>query len=187
MMEQHVKELAERLLNAGFDDLPERERRVIHRIADRIHISKNINREFHDNRTFGQRLADQVAEFGGSWSFISLCGTVLAVWIGLNTWLLGRETFDPYPFVFLNLILSMLAALQAPIIMMSQNRQSAKDRLAAANDYEINLKAELEIISLHEKFDQMRNDQLTSLIESQERQIEILTTLVEGLASERRP
>lgn len=173
-MDQHVKELAERLLNIGFDDLPVREKRVIQRIADRVHVSKNINTEFHDNRTRGQKLADQVAEFGGSWRFIIICAVALAVWISINTVILATGAIDPYPFVFLNLMLSMLAALQAPIIMMSQNRQAAKDRLAAANDYEINLRAELEIIRLHEKIDLMQSEQLGLLIKSQEELIEML-------------
>jgi uncharacterized membrane protein len=174
-MDENVRRLAERLLNVGYDDLPEREQRVIRRIARRVHIAKNINQEFHDTRTLGQRLADRVAEFGGSWSFIILCAVALAVWTVSNTLLLGIEAFDPYPYVFLNLILSMLAALQAPIIMMSQNRQAAKDRLAAANDYEVNLKAELEIMALHEKLDRIRNEQLTAILQSQSSQIEMLT------------
>lgn len=173
-MEQHVKELAERLLNAGFDDLPDCEKRVIRRIADRVHVSKNINTEFHDNRTRGQKLADQVAEFGGSWGFIIICAVVLSIWISINTVVLATRAVDPYPFVFLNLMLSMLAALQAPIIMMSQNRQAAKDRLAAANDYEINLRAELEIIRLHEKIDLMQSEQLSSVLKSQEELIALL-------------
>src|SRR4029079_17494594 len=101
----------------------------------------------------GQRLADQVAAVGGSWSFIIGFGVFLAVWVGINVVVLLDRAFDPYPFVFLNLILSMLAALQAPIIMMSQSRQAAKDRLAAALDYEVNVKAELSIAQLHDKID----------------------------------
>lgn len=182
-MNQNVKELSERLLNAGFDDLSEREKRVIQRIADRVHISKNLNREFHDNRTFGQRLADRVAEFGGSWSFIILCFVILSIWIALNTWLLSVDRFDPYPFVFLNLVLSMLAALQAPIIMMSQNRQSAKDRLVAASDYEVNLKAELEIIGLHQKLDFLRDQHIAALASSQEKQMQMMERLADELTS----
>lgn len=186
-MDENVRRLAERLLNVGYDDLPEREQRVIRRIARRVHIAKNINQEFHDTRTLGQRLADRVAEFGGSWSFIVLCSIALAIWTLSNSLLLGKEAFDPYPYVFLNLILSMLAALQAPIIMMSQNRQAAKDRLAAANDYEVNLKAELEIMALHEKLDRIRNEQLSSLIQSQSSQITMLAKTLEALHPSRDP
>lgn len=171
-MDQDVTKLAERLLQSGYDDLPLREQRILRRIAKRMAISENINETFSDSMTFGQRVADQVAKFGGSWTFIISFLVLLLVWVTLNTLLLARnEVFDPYPFVFLNLILSMLAAFQAPVIMMSQNRQSIKDRLAAAHDYEVNLKAELEIMDLHEKLDQMRNSQLTGIMQSQEEQL----------------
>jgi len=136
-MDQNVKDLAEHLLKAGYKDLPDREQRVLRRIAQRVAISANVNEEFHQRLTSGQRLADRVAAFGGSWIFIILFGLVLAAWVLVYTWLLPRgDVFDPYPFVFLNLVLSMLAAVQAPVIMMSQNRQTSKDRLAAANGYE---------------------------------------------------
>ncbi|SDO26363.1 Uncharacterized membrane protein [Filomicrobium insigne] len=180
-MDAHVRELAQRLMKTGFDDLDERDRRVIRRIAERVHITKNINREFGDTRTFGQRLADQVAEFGGSWLFIIISLVFLAFWTFGNTLALGSHAFDPYPYIFLNLLLSMLAALQAPIIMMSQNRQAAKDRLAAANDYEVNLKAELEITGLHEKLDDIRTAQLKELLKTQEEQIAILARMVAKL------
>jgi uncharacterized membrane protein len=169
MVEPHVRQLAERLLNTGFDALPEREQRVIARIARRVHISQNLNVVLEERRTYGERLADQVAAFGGSWTFIIMFGTILVAWVALNSFLLAGtpEAFDSYPYIFLNLILSMLAALQAPVIMMSQNRQAAKDRVAAGHDYEVNLKAELEILALHEKLDQMRTDQLTTLLRQQ--------------------
>ncbi len=158
-MDENVRGLAAKLLSKGYDDLPEREQRVLRRIASRAAISRNINDSFHDDLSFGQRVADRVAEFGGSWTFILIFAGFITLWVALNLWLLSRPA-DPYPFVFLNLILSMIAALQAPVIMMSQNRQSAKDREAAAHDYEVNLKAELEIMSLHEKLDDMRQRQL---------------------------
>jgi uncharacterized membrane protein len=178
-MDERVKDLARRLLQAGFDDLPDRERRVISRLAKRVHVSQNINRQFEANLTLGQRMADRVATFGGSWTFIIAFGLILAAWIAMNSVLLvkSHEVFDPYPYIFLNLILSMLAAIQAPVIMMSQNRQAAKDRLMAGHDYEVNLKAELEIMRLHEKLDQMRQEQLTLLLERQEEQLR----LIEGM------
>lgn len=161
-MEDRVRELAERLLSRGYDDLPEREKRVLRRIASRAAISRNVNETFRDELSFGDRVADRVAAFGGSWSFIMLFAAVILGWVGANVWLMTRPA-DPYPFVFLNLILSMLAAVQAPVIMMSQNRQVAKDRIVAAHDYEVNLKAELEIMSLHEKVDDIRMRQLEAL------------------------
>ena len=180
-MDQKVRDLAQRLLHTGFDDLPERERRVLTRIADRVHISRNVNRAFEAEMSFGDRLADRVAVFGGSWTFIGLFAVVMVAWTMINVVLLPpARAFDPYPFIFHNLILSMIAAIQAPIIMMSQNRQSAKDRLAAAHDYEVNLKAELEILSLHEKLDDMRQRHLVEILERQERQIALLKELVDG-------
>ena len=133
---------------------------------------------FDEKSTFGQRLADAVASFGGSWSFLIGFGAVLAAWVGGNL-VLAQSAPDPYPFIFLNLLLSMLAAVQAPIIMMSQNRQAAKDRLVTSHDYECNLKAEIEIMALHDKVDQLRNDDLKHLIAKQQEQIELLTKLVE--------
>lgn len=171
-MDQNIKELAERLLQTGYDDLEDREKRILRRVAKRIAISQNVNERFREKMTFGQRLADRVAAFGGSWSFIMLFGITLTAWILYNTaGVDGRDIVDPYPFIFLNLILSMLAAIQAPVIMMSQNRQSSKDRLAAANDYEVNLKAELEIMNLHEKVDDIRTRQLEALISEQAEQL----------------
>ncbi len=126
----------------------------------------------------GQRLADGVAAFGGSWAFIIGFGICLVLWIGTNLLLMTRA-FDPYPFIFLNLVLSMLAAIQAPVIMMSQNRQAAKDREVSAHDYEVNLKAEIEIMALHEKLDRLREDEIRNLILKQQDQIEILTRLVD--------
>lgn len=185
-MDRNVKELAERLLQTGYGDLPEREQRVLRRMAKRIVISQNVNERFHEELSFGQRLADQVAAFGGSWTFIIIFGVVLAAWVLVNTWILPHpEVFDPYPFVFLNLILSMLAAIQAPVIMMSQNRQTSKDRLAASNDYEVNLKAELEIMNLHEKLDDIRVRQLETLLNQQNEQITQVRTLMERFDAQR--
>lgn len=164
------------------ENLSERERRVLERAIARKTLSHNTNAKFDGGMTFGERLADHVASFGGSWKFIILFGVILFVWVALNL-VLARAAFDPYPFIFLNLMLSMLAAIQAPVIMMSQNRQSAKDRLDAAHDYEVNLKAEIEIMALHDKLDQMRSKELEELVRQQAEQIALLTRLVDGSSS----
>src|SRR5262249_39867178 len=121
----------------------------------RTQVTRNVNIEVEERLTLGQRLADRVAAFGGSWPFILMCCAVMVLWVVVNTWVLAENPFDRYPYILLNLVLSMLAALQAPIIMMSQNRQAAKDRLQADLDYRINLKAELEVAHLHKKIDRI--------------------------------
>jgi uncharacterized membrane protein len=121
----------------------------------RSQVTRNVNIEAEERLTLGQRLADRVAAFGGSWPFILVFCAVMVLWVVVNTWVLAENTFDPYPYILLNLVLSMLAALQAPIIIMSQNRQAAKDRLQADLDYRINLKAELEVAHLHKKIDRI--------------------------------
>jgi uncharacterized membrane protein len=179
-MNNQLKDLAKRVFDAGIEGLSERERRVLHSFSKRLHISRNTNRQFEEKMTFGQRLADRVASFGGSWTFILIFGGILVSWIVVNSFILIRRglAFDPYPYILLNLVLSMLAAMQAPVIMMSQNRQAAKDRLDAAHDYEVNLKAELEILGLHEKLDALRESQWTELILMQQEQIKLLTQLL---------
>jgi uncharacterized membrane protein len=164
-----VRLLAKRILEIGYDDLPPRERHVIERVARRIAVSRDVSASFEENRSFGERLADRIAAFGGSWTFILLFMGAVVLWIVVNTVLLlraGGQPFDPYPFILLNLFLSLVAAIQAPIIMMSQNRQAAKDRLQASHDYEVNLKAEIEIMALHEKMDELRQKDLKELIQS---------------------
>ncbi len=131
--------------------------------------------------TFGERVADQVAAFGGSWAFIGLALSAIAAWILLNAW--SKHGFDPYPFILLNLVLSCLAGLQAPIIMMSQNRHAARDRVDAQHDYEVNAKAELEIVALHAKLDEIRDQKWVELIALQERQIALLETLARERSS----
>ena len=162
----------------------EAEHRALAGALERRPLSRDTNEAFAGRLSFGERVADKVAVFGGSWTFILLSILLLVLWVGVNAALL-RQPFDPYPFVFLNLILSMIAALQAPIIMMSQNRQAAKDRLDAAHDYEVNLKAEIEIMALHEKLDHMRAEQITALLEQQQRQIKLLTQLLEETGARR--
>jgi uncharacterized membrane protein len=179
-MDQQVVELAKQLLESGFDRFSDRERRVLIRVAKRLHVTQDVNRAVEEKQTFGDRLADRVARFGGSWAFIMIFLGVLIAWTGLNTTILRGfgEAFDPYPYIFLNLILSMLAAVQAPVILMSQNRQAKRDRLAAGLDYEINLKAEIEIMALHEKLDRIRVDHLEGVLNAQQEQLRQLLQLI---------
>ena len=135
------------------DELGAIEKRVLKKAHERKVISTDVNAAFLASASLGERLADSIARVGGSWSFILSFLIFLVAWTLLNTILLATRAFDPYPFIFLNLILSMIAAIQAPIIMMSQNRQTERDRFEAAKDYEVNLKAELEVLSLHSKID----------------------------------
>ena len=157
---------AEKWFGKSPEDLSERERRVLMKAEAHAPISHNVNTAFAAESTFGERLADRVAAFGGSWTFIVLFCVVLAGWVGLNL-AMARAAFDPYPFIFLNLMLSMIAAAQAPIIMMSQNRQASKDRLDAGNDYQVNLKAEIEIMALLDKVEHLtaRQQEQTEMIE----------------------
>lgn len=160
-----IDELAVKLLGKTADSLSVAERRVLERIHRREITSRDLGVIHDEGSNFGQRLADHVAAVGGSWGFIIAFGVVLFGWMLINSKLLESLgiTFDPYPFIFLNLMLSMLAAIQAPVIMMSQNRQAEKDRAAAAHDYEVNLRAELEIIRLHEKLNVLQKD-MTALV-----------------------
>jgi uncharacterized membrane protein len=142
-------------------------------------VARNAHEEYLASRTVGERLADRIASFGGSWTFILLFFAFLLGWALLNTVLLTRrQAFDPYPYIFLNLMLSMLAALQAPVIMMSQHRQTDRDRVEAQTDYEVNLKAELEIRALHDKLDALREAQWAALVALQHEQIELLRGIV---------
>jgi uncharacterized membrane protein len=183
-MEMKVRETAEKLFKSEYDKLTQQEKHVAHHITEKTPISTNIVQDYSEQLTFGQKMADKVASFGGSWGFIIIFMIVLVSWIILNSFILiklNSSSFDPYPYIFLNLILSMLAAIQAPIIMMSQNRQAYKDRLSAEHDYEVNLKAELEIIGLHEKIDSLKQEQWRELISIQEEQLRLLGKLVEDL------
>lgn len=147
------------------DELGDIEKRVLAKTHARKVISTDVNAAFSADASFGERIADGIARVGGSWSFIIAFLAFLVVWTVINTIILATGAFDPYPFVFLNLILSMIAAIQAPIIMMSQNRQAERDRFEAAKDYEVNLKAELEVLSLHQKIDMRVLTELTALRE----------------------
>jgi len=151
---------------------------VIESIKNRDLLSSKMEIEPGEKLTLGQRIADKVATFGGSWKFIIIFAFILLAWISINSYLLLKKPFDPYPFILLNLILSCLAAIQAPVIMMSQNRQEAKDRVRAQNDYQINLKAEIEIKQLHEKIDHILIHQAKRLFEIQEIQIELMEQIM---------
>ncbi len=177
-----AEEIASTLLGVPFENLDDRAQEVAQRVAERHSIARNLAIPGQAPASRGQRAADAVARFGGSWTFVGLFAATMLVWVALNAWLLRRTgaTFDPYPFILLNLFLSMLAAIQAPIILMSQNRQSEKDRISAEHDYEVNLKAELEIMLLHEKIDTLRQAQWLELIDIQRRQLELLAALVAG-------
>ena len=171
------------LLEDERGELSSLERSVIKSLARHETLAENVDAQFQKKLSLGERLADHIADFGGSWIFISLFGAFILIWIVINTVLLMVRPFDPYPFILLNLMLSCLAAVQAPIIMMSQNRQEARDRLRSESDYRVNLKAELEIRHLHEKLDHLLQHQWQRLIEIQQIQIELMNELT----AERRP
>lgn len=177
-MTEQAEKLALKHLRREWQKLTDRERHVVESVIDKKHVSRNISKAFDDERTFGERVADRVAAFGGSWTFIVIFGSTILAWVIVNSVLLLARAFDPYPYILLNLFLSMIAAFQAPIIMMSQNRQAARDRLDAAHDYEVNLKAELEIRTLHEKLDELREAKWTALVEMQQRQIQLLERII---------
>ena len=172
---------AEKLMDTSYEAMDERTKKVARHISERKYISRNIVKEHDNDKTFGQRAADAVAKFGGSWAFIILFGVTLVCWVILNSFILANysKAFDPYPYILLNLFLSMLASIQAPIILMSQNRQSEKDRLNAEHDYEVNLKAELEIMLLHEKVDLLREGQWGELLAIQKQQLQLLSQLID--------
>lgn len=175
-----AQRIAEKFLRREWENLNEQERRVISSLIKRENISHDTNTEFDGERTFGEKVADKVAAFGGSWKFILIFSGFLIGWVILNSFILLSRAFDPFPYILLNLFLSMIAALQAPIIMMSQNRQAVRDRLDAAHDYEVNLKAELEIRTLQEKIDIMLSHDWKELIETQQKQIEMLREIIES-------
>lgn len=170
-----------RLLEEEKGELEEVDREVMKAFRENAILSENIEPDIDARLTLGQRLADRIAEFGGSWTFIIIFFSVLLVWMAVNVWILSSKPFDPYPFILLNLVLSCLAAIQAPIIMMSQNRKEQKDRQRAEQDYKVNLKAELEIKLLSEQMDHLRAHQNKKLLEMQEVQIEYLEDLMKKI------
>ena len=155
---------------------------VIQSLKEQETVSENLNLAFDKDLTLGQRVADRVAAFGGSWTFIIVFFVMLIAWMGLNSMMLMKP-LDTYPFILLNLVLSCIAAIQAPIIMMSQNRLEARDRLRSEHDYQVNLKAELEIRHLHEKLDVLLKHQWQKLLEVQQIQMD----LMKELAARRNP
>ena len=178
---RHHEDIASDLLGTSYARLDRRAQKVARHVAERRHIARNLSQDDGPPPSRGQRAADAVARFGGSWAFVGLFGLTLLAWVALNAVLLALQgsTFDPYPYILLNLFLSMLASIQGPIILMSQNRQSEKDRISAAHDYEVNLKAELEIMLLHEKIDRLQDPQWHELLALQARQLELLERLAD--------
>ena len=168
------------LLASEKGELTDLDRDVLESLRQHELLTSDLNVEFDKKQSFGEDLADKIAVFGGSWKFIIVFGTVLVIWIGINSAVLLWKPFDPYPYILLNLILSCLAAMQAPVIMMSQNRQESKDRLRSEHDYRINLKAELEIRHLHEKIDHLLSRQWERLLEIQQIQMELMAELLDG-------
>lgn len=167
-------EYVQSLLEVEKGELTALEKEVLESMRQQEILSKNPEEELQSALTVGQRLADRIAAVGGSWRFITTFAIFLLVWIVINAVVLVIRPFDPYPFILLNLILSCLAAIQAPVIMMSQNRQEARDRLHAMRDYQVNLKAELEIQHLHQKLDHLLSHQWERLVEIQEIQMELI-------------
>jgi uncharacterized membrane protein len=183
-MTKSVTDLAGRWLRRGPEALSPQEHRALKSTVERKPVSRDLNAAIAGQEAVGDRLADSIARVGGSWTFIISFIVFLVFWTVGNSWLLGREGFDPYPFIFLNLVLSMIAALQAPVIMMSQNRQAERDRLDASHDYEVNLKAEIEIMALHEKFDELRHSQIMTVRDDVARlaaQLDRIEALVKGV------
>lgn len=177
-MSNHTEGHPQHPFRNGLEHLAARERRIVEAVLHRRSLARDVHQDSLDQRTFGERMAD-IAAFGGSWPFIGPFGLFLAGWIVPNSVLLARrDAWDPYPYILLNLLLSTLAALQAPAIMMAQNRQVARDRLNAANDYEVNLKAEVEIRGLHDKLDALREADRAELVRLQQVQIHVLERLL---------
>lgn len=165
------------LLVSEKGELSELEHEVLHSLQTHQTLAADIESDYAEQWNLGERLADRIATFGGSWTFLILFGLFIVAWIMINSLVLYWRPVDPFPFILLNLVLSCLAAVQAPVIMMSQNRQEAKDRLRARNDYQVNLKAELEIRQLHEKIDHLLSHQWERMIEIQEVQLDLLNEL----------
>ena len=153
--------------------LNDMERHIVSRFIHRQRVARDITAR---PLSVGDRIADRVASFGGSWTFIGIAVAAISVWMGIN--IVSRKPFDPYPYILLNLVLSCLAALQAPVIMMSQNRQGAHDRLDAQHDYEVNTKAEIEIVALHAKLDEIRDEKWAQLVAMQEQQLTLLARII---------
>jgi uncharacterized membrane protein len=165
------------LLESERGELTTLEQEVVDSLREHELISENVDLQFEREWSFAERLADRIAAFGGSWTFLICFGVFVGAWIAMNSLVLIARPVDPYPYILLNLVLSCVAAVQAPVIMMSQNRQEAKDRVRSQHDYQVNLKAELEIRHLHEKVDHLLSHQWQRLVEIQEIQLELLSEI----------
>ena len=180
-LNKYREQYIESFLKKQIDSLTDLDQTVLDSLKDRTTLTDKLDGEEIQVMTFGQRIADQVASFGGSWTFIILFAVFLLIWICINIYWLGNRGFDPYPFILLNLILSSLAAIQAPVIMMSQNRQEEKDRERGRKDYMINLKSELEIRMLHEKIDHLIINEQQEVLEIHKVQIEMMNDILKRL------
>jgi uncharacterized membrane protein len=179
-MEKSAKNYIKQLMDTEDRQISKLHEIVAKSLKEESLLTKRLNEESdQQGATFGEKLADKVASFGGSWRFIIIFGAVLLVWISINSLILTQKAFDPYPYILLNLVLSCIAALQAPVIMMSQNRKEVKDRQRAENDYLVNLKSEIEIRHLHQKIDLSIIDQYRHLCDIQQKQVELLTEILE--------
>ena len=167
----------QQMLEEEKGELTELDRSVLQSFSDNEILTRNLEAEYKENLKTSDRLADKIAAYGGSWKFIITFAVILVIWIIINSVVLLMRPFDPYPFILLNLVLSCLAAIQAPVIMMSQNRQEAKDRARSEHDYQINLKAELEIRNLHQKIDHLLTHQWERLVQIQQVQLEMMEEL----------
>lgn len=186
-LSRYRSQYVQHVLETERGELSSLELEVVQSLREHEVLAANANEEFDSHVTFGERVADGVAKFGGSWTFIILFGVVLLLWLTINTHFILKNPFDPFPYIFLNLVLSCLAAIQAPVIMMSQNRQGIKDRLQSEHDYKVNLKAELEIRQLHSKLDLMMTHQWHRLLEIQQVQTDLLEELADQRSSNRGP
>ena len=180
-LNDYRKRYITQLIEQEVGEVSKLENEVIHAIRANKFLSENLEEDLNEPVTFGQRMADRIASFGGSWTFILFFFSFIAGWMILNIWLMATRPFDPYPFIMLNLVLSCLAAIQAPIIMMSQNRQEEKDRRRSEHDYKINLKAEIEIRLLHEKLDHLMIHQNKRLLEIQQVQSDYLEDILRNV------
>ena len=177
-LNKYRDEYMRNLMKDEHGELTSLDKEVMESIRKSELVSRNVNEEMDTHLTYGERIADKVAEFGGSWRFIISFLTFMLIWILINIYVLVVKPFDPYPFILLNLILSCVASLQAPVIMMSQNRQEAKDRIRSEHDYQVNLKAKLEIRQLHEKMDHLLIQQGQRMKEIQQIQIELMEQIL---------
>jgi uncharacterized membrane protein len=178
-LDKYRADYIQRVMEKDKGELSDLEKEVLESMQQSELLSKNLNQEFAQKVTLGGKVADKIASFGGSWPFIAIFLSIIAAWIVINSLLLLERSFDPFPYILLNLVLGSIAALQAPVIMMSQNRQESKDRLRAEHDYKVNLKSELEIRNLHEKMDHLLTTQWQHLLEIQQIQTDLLEEILQ--------